>query len=202
MRVAREPGEQGSSGPPAHLRADRAYSYGIEPAREVRRPAPRRFDSAVLSAPRPQLIACISKYTNAHAIRNLRGLCTRFLGRTPANGPQRSRMRGPSNGKTKLKLRRNPATVRTRTPDSTRFRSPPPRACRCRAPGWRNVEKASGHDLRRRNGHAAVVVRAGILHVPIDQVCEAHQGVIGRALDVISVSRALRYSRRVPMPKA
>lgn len=40
----------------------------------------------------------------------------------------------------------------------------------------------SGYQTVRRDGHRAVVVRPGILHMPVDDIRDAHQRVIGGGL--------------------
>jgi hypothetical protein len=54
--------------------------------------------------------------------------------------------------------------------------------------------EVSGYETIRSDGHRAVIVRPSVLHMPVDDIRDAHQWVIGGGLNVVTVSRALRYA--------
>src|SRR5215469_1747581 len=56
-----------------------------------------------------------------------------------------------------------------------------------------NIE-VGGDQAVKRDGHAAVVVRAAVKDVPGCVVCNAHERVIGGGLNVVAIRRTLRHS--------
>jgi hypothetical protein len=56
----------------------------------------------------------------------------------------------------------------------------------------RNIEM-SGYHLVRCYGHTAVIVRAAVEDMPGSNVRDADQWIVGRGLNVVSISCALRH---------
>lgn len=54
--------------------------------------------------------------------------------------------------------------------------------------------EVSGYETIRRDGHRAVIMRPGILHMPVDDIRDAYQRVIGCGLNIVAIGRALRHA--------